>query len=74
VKQANGQPEILDTAVPPAPPLQYGDGNLVDMQNLTEVQTFKQYVAERKFEPKSKAALLDFYQKGVQVAVGVASQ
>jgi hypothetical protein len=74
VKEANGQPEKPDTAVSPTPPLQYGDGHLVDMQNLTEVQTFQQYVAERNAKPKSKAALLDFYQKGVQITVGAASQ
>ncbi len=74
VKQTNGKPEKLGAAVPPTPSLQYGNGHLVDMQNLTEVQTFRQYVAKRKAEPKSKETLLDFYQKGVQIAAGAANQ
>jgi hypothetical protein len=73
-KQPNGQPKNPGTAVSPAPSLQYGDGNLVDMQNLTEVQTFQQYTAARKTEPKSKAMLLDFYQEGIRVTVSAASR
>ena len=48
--------------------LQYGDGRLVDMQNLTEVQTFQRYVAEKDGEPKSKGVLLAYYQQRVRVA------
>lgn len=48
--------------------LKYGDGRLVDMQNLTEVQTFQRYVAEKEVKPKSKAVLLTYYQQRIQTA------
>jgi hypothetical protein len=32
-------------------------------RNLTEVQTFRQYVAEKKIAPASKAALLNYYRQ-----------
>jgi hypothetical protein len=45
--------------------LQYGDGKMVDGKNLTEVQTFQQYKAEKKTVPESKAVLLDYYRQRV---------
>jgi hypothetical protein len=54
-------------------PLQYGDGKMVDGTNLTEVQTFQQYTAEKKAVPKSKAVLLDYYRQRVQAPAGSAS-
>ena len=42
-------------------PLQYGNGTLVDGKNLMEVQTYRQYVAEKQSAPASKTALLEFY-------------
>jgi hypothetical protein len=44
---------------------------MVDGQNLTEVQTFQRYMAEKKAAPESKAVLLDYYRQQVQT---VASQ
>ena len=44
-------------------PLQYGNGTLVDGENLTEVQTYRQYLAEKKSALASKTALLDFYRQ-----------
>jgi hypothetical protein len=35
---------------------------------VTEVQTFQQYVAEKKAAPASKAALLDYYQRWAEAA------
>ena len=51
-------------------PLQYGNGTLVDGKNLTEVQTYRQYLAEKQSAPASKTALLDFYRQRVQVVAG----
>ena len=62
-----------EAAVSPKQPLQYGDGRMVNMQNLTEVQTFQRYVAEMKASPESKAVLLDYYRKGVEATVSTAS-
>ena len=42
-------------------PLQYGNGTLVDGKNLMEVQTYRQYVAEKQSAPASKTVLLEFY-------------
>ncbi|MCC6602175.1 MAG: hypothetical protein IT327_03135 [Anaerolineae bacterium] len=39
-------------------PPQYGNGTLVDGKNLTEVQTYQQYLAEKQSAPASKTALL----------------
>lgn len=75
VKQGNSQPQKPGTArterrprsqaevaVADAQLLQYGDGTMVDGQNLTEVQTFQRYKAEKKVVPGSKAVLLDYYR------------
>ena len=51
-------------------PLQHGNGTLVDGKNLTEVQTYRQYLAEKQSAPASKTALLDFYQQRTQVVAG----
>lgn len=51
-------------------PLQYGNGTLVDGKNLTEVQTYRQYLAEKQSAPTSKTALLDFYRQRTQVVAG----
>ncbi|MAU00675.1 MAG: hypothetical protein CL608_26320 [Anaerolineaceae bacterium] len=65
--QANGKatsPTNGSTAV--KQPLQYGNGTLVDGKNLTEVQTYRQYLAEKQSAPTSKTALLDFYRQRTQ--------
>ena len=54
--------------------LKYGDGSMVDGQNLTEVQTFQRYKAEKKAAPESKAVLLDYYRQQAQAPASVASQ
>ena len=69
--QANGKaasPTNDSTAV--KPPLQYGNGTLVDGKNLMEVQTYRQYLAEKQSAPASKTALLDFYRQGMQMVAG----
>ena len=69
--QANGKaasPTNGSTAV--KQPLQYGNGTLVDGKNLTEVQTYRQYLAKKQSAPASKTALLDFYRQRVQVVAG----
>lgn len=43
--------------------LTYANGLAIDSANLTEVQTFQQYVTEKKAVPASKAVLLDYYQQ-----------
>lgn len=53
--------------------LQYGDGKMVDGKNLTEVQTFRQYTAEKKAAPESKAVLLDYYRQRVQAPASAVS-
>ncbi|MCA9872127.1 MAG: hypothetical protein KC441_00670 [Anaerolineales bacterium] len=86
MKQGNGQLKKPDTTFTEQQPrsqaevavvetqlLKYGDGSMVDGQNLTEVQTFQRYVAEKKAAPESKAVLLDYYQQQVQTPVSVAS-
>ncbi|HRQ42218.1 MAG TPA: hypothetical protein PLD25_30225 [Chloroflexota bacterium] len=65
----NGQPAKPDTTVATEQPLKYGDGHMVDGQNLTEVQTFQRYKAEKKTTPESKAVLLDYYRHRTQVPV-----
>lgn len=45
------------------PSLVYGDGQLVKVENVTEVQTFARFVAEKKGPPASRAALLDYYRQ-----------
>ncbi|GJM41390.1 MAG: hypothetical protein DHS20C20_16720 [Ardenticatenaceae bacterium] len=69
--QANGKtasPTNGSTAA--KQPLQYGNGTLVDGKNLTEVQTYRQYLAEKQSAPASKTALLDFYRQRTQVVAG----
>ena len=69
--QANGKaasPTNGSTAA--KQPLQYGNGALVDGKNLTEVQTYRQYLAEKQSAPASKTALLDFYRQRTQVVAG----
>ena len=69
--QANGKaasPTNGSTAV--KQPLQYGNGTLVDGKNLTEVQTYRQYLAEKQSAPASKPALLDFYRQRIQPVAG----
>jgi hypothetical protein len=51
-------------------PFQYGDGTLVDGENLTEVQTFQRYQAEKQAAPTSKVALLDYYRQRMQAVGG----
>ena len=51
-------------------PLQNGNGTLVDEKNLTEVQTYRQYLAEKQSALKSKTVLLDFYRQRTQVVAG----
>lgn len=51
-------------------PLKYGNGTVVDGENLTEVQTYRQYLAEKQSAPASKTALLDFYRQRTQVVAG----
>jgi hypothetical protein len=43
----------------------YGDGSQVGAANVTEVQTFELYQAEKRAVPASKGALLAFYQQRV---------
>ena len=69
--QANGKaasPTNGSTAV--KQPMQYGNGTLVDGKNLTEVQTYRQYLAEKQSAPASKTALLDFYRQQAQAVAG----
>lgn len=73
-RQTNGQPQKPGTAVADTQLLQYGDGTMVDGQNLIEVQTFQRYMAEKKAAPASKAVLLDYYRQRVQVPATVAGQ
>jgi hypothetical protein len=68
-KRPHGRPAKPNTAAIQL--LKYGDGSMVDGQNLTEVQTFQRYMAEKKAAPESKAVLLDYYRQQVQT---VASQ
>ncbi len=46
-----------------ASPLKYANGLVIDSANQTEVQTFQQYVTEKKVVPASKAVLLAYYQQ-----------
>jgi hypothetical protein len=66
VKQANGNPGRQKTTVATAQLLQYGDGSMVDGKNLTEVQTFQRYLADKEATPKSKVVLLAYYQEQAQ--------
>jgi len=45
-------------------------GTLVDGKNLTEVQTYRQFLAEKQSAPASKTALLDFYRQRAQMVAG----
>jgi hypothetical protein len=69
---ASSQPAKTDTTASDDQLLKYGDGLTVDGTNLTEAQTFRQYVAEKKTAPESKAVLLDYYRQRAQVPAGVA--
>lgn len=71
---ASDQPAKTGTAVSNGPLLKYSNGLAVDGANLTEVQTFRQYVAERKTVPASKAALLDYYRQRALAPTGNAGQ
>jgi hypothetical protein len=64
-KPANGNPAAQQ-------PLQYGNGALVDGKNITEVQTFQRYKAEKRAAPASKADLLDYYRERSQAPAGIA--
>lgn len=72
-RQTNGQPQKPGTAVADTQLLQYGDGTMVDGQNLTEVQTFQRYKVEKKVVPGSKAVLLDYYRQRAQAPASIAS-
>lgn len=60
---ANGAGRMTAPPPPPPPTLVYGDGSQVDAANVTEVQTFELYQAEKRSVPASKGALLAFYQE-----------
>lgn len=47
----------------PMPTPTYGNGSRVDAANVTEMQTFAQYVEEKKAVPESKPVLLAYYQQ-----------
>jgi hypothetical protein len=53
------------TAANRADELRYGDGTLVDAQNLTETITFQQFVSNRNEVPASKTALVAYYRQRV---------
>jgi hypothetical protein len=72
--RAKTTPAKPDAALHPTQPLQYNNGSMVDMENLTEVQTFQRYATEMKALPKSKTVLLDYYRKGVEATAAAASQ
>jgi hypothetical protein len=82
VKTGTARTEYLDklgtgfaeVAVANTQLLKYGDGTMVDGQNLTEVQTFQRYKAEKKAVPESKAVLLGYYRQQAQAPASVASQ
>jgi hypothetical protein len=61
-KQKMTSTEPAETAVSDIK-LHYGNGSPVDGQNLTEVQAFEQYAAEKKTVAASKAVLLAYYQQ-----------
>ncbi len=46
-----------------APPLQYGDGAAVDLTNAAEVETFRQFLAEKRVAPASRSALQAYYRQ-----------
>jgi hypothetical protein len=66
---ANGAGRMAAPPPPPPPTLVYGDGSQVDAANVTEVQTFELYQAEKRVVPASKGALLAFYQQRAATAV-----
>ena len=73
-KPDTARAELAEVAVATEQPLQYGDGHMVDGQNLTEVQTFQRYVTEKNTVPESKVVLLDYYrQRRQQAPASVAS-
>lgn len=46
-----------------APPLRYGDGAAVDLTNAAEVETFRQFLAEKRVAPASRSALQAYYRQ-----------
>lgn len=65
--QANGKNAMPPNGRSPVKqPLQYGNGTLADGKNLTEVQTYRRYQADKQSAPASKTALLDFYRQRTQ--------
>lgn len=64
-KPANGNPAAKQ-------PLQYGNGALVDGKNITEVQTFQRYKAEKQTAPASKVDLQYYYRERMQAPAGIA--
>jgi hypothetical protein len=73
-KQANGHRVNPSAAASDDQPLKYGNGLAIDSTNLTEVQTFQRYVAEKNTVPESKAVLLDYYRQRAQAPASVVSQ
>jgi hypothetical protein len=73
VKRVTSQPKKTGPAVADTQLLKYGNGAMVDGQNLTEIQTFQRYKAEKKATPESKAVLLDYYRKGMQATTASAA-
>lgn len=51
----------------PASSLQYGDGTAVDRANSAEVQTFRQFLAEKRTAPMSRAILQAYYRQRTAV-------
>ncbi|NLF65044.1 MAG: hypothetical protein GX579_10650 [Chloroflexi bacterium] len=51
----------------PAPPLRYADGAPVDETNSAEIQTFRQFLAEKQTAPASRAALQSYYRRHAAV-------
>jgi hypothetical protein len=69
--QANGKTTSPPNGSPAGKqPLKYGNGTWVDGENLTEVQTYRQYLTEKQSAPASKTALLDFYRQRTQAVAG----
>ena len=58
--------KVVDQKQLVSQPLKYGNGDMVDGKNFTEVQTFHHYMAEKKATPESKSVLLDYYRQFMQ--------
>lgn len=50
-------------SAPSAPPLRYGDGSAVDLTKAAEVETFRQFLAEKRVVPASRSALRAYYRQ-----------